>query len=326
MRTVRLSRFGGPEVLECVEMPKPVAGSGEILVRVEAAGVNFVETLLRSNSYAMTPPLPMVLGVEVVGVVEELGDGLTALDRGTRVAVPLFAANRLSGGYAEYVAVEAAWAVPVPDGISAQTATALMVQGLSALHLIRRAPPEGKSVLVTAAAGGIGSLLVQCAKAAGARRVIAVASSPAKLALAKELGADEGIDYTEAGWPSQIHRITETAGVDIVYDLVGGSTSSSCLQVLAEGGELLFAALGRFGLELDDIQHMISRNQSIKGFSLLPLLTQASVKADLAHLFELTRSGKLKVLPGEAFPLERAGDAHHAIESRRTTGKVVLTP
>jgi NADPH2:quinone reductase len=326
MRAVRLSRFGGPEVLECVELPRPVPRRGEILVRVEAAGVNFFETLLRADRYAVTPQLPMMLGVEAVGVVEGLGDGVTAPGLGERVAAPLFATDRPSGGYAEYVSIEAAWAVPVPDGPSAQTAGALMVQGLSALHLIRRTPPKGKSVLVTAAAGGLGSLVVQRAKAAGASRLIALASSPEKLALAKTLGADEGIDYTRPDWPGEVRRITETIGADIIYDLVGGPASSACLQVLAECGELVFGALGRFDLDADDLRRMIAKNQSLKGFALLPLLTRTSLKVDLAHLFELARSGELKVPAGKIFPLERAADAHHALESRRTTGKVVLTP
>jgi NADPH:quinone reductase len=326
MRAVRLSRFGGPEVMECVELPKPVAGRGEILVRVEAAGVNFFETLLRADQYAVTPHLPMVLGVEAVGVVEAHGDEVTTPSLGIRVAVPLFATSRPSGGYADYVAIEAAWAVPVPDGVSAQTATALMVQGLSALHLIRRSSPKGRSVLVTAAAGGLGSLVVQLVKAAGASRVIALASSAEKLTLTKALGSDEGIDYTQSGWPAQVRAMTETAGADIVYDLVGGPVSSSCLEALAEGGELVFAALGRFGLGPDDLRQIMAKNQSIRGFALLPLLTQESLKADLAHLLELARTRKLSVLAGEAFPLDRAAEAHHALEGRRTTGKVVLRP
>jgi NADPH2:quinone reductase len=326
MRAVRLNRFGGPEVLECVELPRPVAGRGEMLVRVEAAGVNFFETLVRADRYAVTPQLPMVLGVEAVGIVEVLGDGVTAPSLGTRVAVPLFATDRPSGGYADYVAIEAAWAIPVPEGVSAQTATALMVQGLSALHLIRRSPPKGRSVLVTAAAGGLGSVVVQLAKASGASRVIALASSDEKLALAQALGADEGIDYTQPGWPAQVRGMTETAGTDIVYDLVGGPVSSTCLEALAEGGELVFAALGRFALGPHDLRRMIAKNQSIKGFALLPLLTQESLKADLAHLLELVRTHKLNVLVNEAFPLEQAAEAHHALESRRTTGKVVLRP
>ena len=326
MRAIRLSRFGGPEVLECVELPKPIVGPGEILVRVEAAGVNFFETLLRADRYEVTPQLPMVLGVEAVGVVEELGEEVSAPGPGMRVAVPLFATERRSGGYADYVAVDAAWSVPVPDDVPPQTAAALMVQGLSALHLIRRTSPQGKSVLVTAAAGGLGSLVVQLARAAGASRVMALASSAEKLELARTLGADVGIDYTQPGWPGRVRHMTEAAGADIIYDLVGSPVSSSCLEALAEGGELVFAALGRFGLGAGDLRPMITKNQSIKGFALLPLLTQESLKADLAHLFELARSRKLNVLAGEAFSLERAAEAHRAIESRRIAGKVVLRP
>ena len=326
MKAIQLSRFGGPDVLETVEMPKPAAGRGEILVRVESAGVNFFETLLRADRYAVTPQLPMIPGVEAVGIVEALGEAVTSPGIGTRVAAPLFAAGGASGGYADYIKIAADWAIPVPEGVSAETATALMVQGLSALHLIRRSQPKGKSVVATAAAGGVGSLVVQLAKAAGASRVIALAGSAEKLALARTLGADDGIDYTRPGWPSELRRITETAGADIVYDLIGGAITPLCLEALAEGGELVFAALGRLDLHPEALRDMMVKNQSIKGFALLPLLTQKSIRTDLAYLFELVLSGGLNVLPGKAFPLDRAAEAHWALESRQTTGKVVLIP
>ena len=169
-----------------------------MLVRIKAIGVNYFETLMLRNRYAVTPELPMVPGVEVAGDVEAVGKNVRSPLVGARVAAPMFAVGRGSGGYAEYLAIEAASLVPVPDALSYETAVALMVQGLTALHLVRRSRPEGKSVLVNAAAGGVGSLLVQLAKAAGARRVIAAASTPEKLALARRLGADAGIDYSRA--------------------------------------------------------------------------------------------------------------------------------
>jgi NADPH:quinone reductase len=326
VKAIQLSCFGGPDVLETVEMPKPAAGRGEILVRVESAGVNFFETLLRADRYAVTPQLPMIPGVEAVGIVEAFGEDVMAPGIGTRVAAPLFAAGAASGGYADYITIAADWAIPVPEGVSAETATALMVQGLSALHLIRRSQPKGKSVVVTAAAGGVGSLVVQLAKTAGASRVIALAGSTEKLALARTLGADDGIDYTRPGWSAELRRITETAGADIVYDLIGGAMTPLCLEALADGGELVFAALGRLDLHPEALRDMMVKNQSIRGFALLPLLTQNTIKTDLAYMFELALTGGLNVLPGEAFPLNRAAEAHRALESRQTTGKVVLLP
>ncbi len=189
MKAVQLSRFGGPEVLEIVETPTPAPQPGEVLVRVHASGINFFEVLMRQDRYAVTPELPMMLGVEAAGVIEALGDGVTSPAVGARVAVPLFAMGR-SGGYADYVIADAASVVLLPDELSFEDTTALMVQGLTALHLVRQSLPKNRTVLVNAAAGGVGSLLVQLARDSGARLVIAAAGSNEKRELALALGAD----------------------------------------------------------------------------------------------------------------------------------------
>jgi NADPH2:quinone reductase len=181
---------------------------------VRAAGVNFADTLMRQNRYAMTPPLPSVLGHEVAGVVAI----------GTRVAVPMFAAGDWFGGYADCVLADARFLVPIPDALPFETATALLVQGLTALHLTRQAPPHGKVALVNAAAGGVGSLLVQLAKRAGAAQVIAAAGGATKLDVARRLGADAGVDYTRAGWVEEVRVATGGAGPDIIYESAGGGT------------------------------------------------------------------------------------------------------
>ncbi|MBN8941899.1 MAG: zinc-binding dehydrogenase [Rhizobiales bacterium] len=324
MKAVQLSRFGAPDVLDIIDIPAPVAGPGQALIRVRAAGVNFFEVLMRADRYAVTPDLPMMLGVEVAGVVEALGDG-AALPIGARVAIPLFAAGR-AGGYADYVAVEAASAVPLPEGLSFDDACALMVQGLTALHLVQRSRPEGKTVQVTAAAGGVGSLLVQLAKRAGARRVIAAASSPAKRDLALALGADAAIAPGGAGWAAALGEATGKAGLDIVYDFVGGALTSACLDELAPGGELVFGALGRLDLDTARLETVFARNQSLRGFALLPLLTPTNLRPDLEELFTLAADGALQVVKGGGYPLGAVAEAHRAMESRATTGKVVLVP
>jgi NADPH2:quinone reductase len=329
MRAIQFSRFGGPDVLEAVEIPTPAPRPGEVLVRVGASGINLFETLLRQDRYAMTPELPMVPGVEIAGVVEALGAGATALEIGTRVAVPMFAFERQSGGYAEYVAIDAAAAVSLPGEVSFADATALMIQGLTALHLVRRTQPRGKTVLVNAAAGGVGSLLLQLARRAGATRVLAAASTEDKLDLARSLGADFGVDYTKPGWAEHVRKATDGAGADIVYESVGGEVTSACLDALAPLGELtIFGALNiqAFALGVPELKGMIFKNQSLRGFALLPLLTPQGLKADLAELFDLATRGELKVTQGGSFPLERAAAAHDALENRRTTGKLVLTP
>ncbi|OWJ68677.1 quinone oxidoreductase family protein [Inquilinus limosus] len=313
MKTVQFSRFGGPEVLETVERPAPQPGPGEVLVRVRAAGVNYFETLMRRNLYAVTPELPMVPGVEVALL-------------GARVAVPLFAIGRPTGGYAEHVAVDAASVVPVPDGLSFEQAVALLVPGLTALHLVQRSPPRGRTVLVTAAAGGVGSMLLQLARRAGAERVIALAGGPEKLEAARSLGADLGIDYREPSWAALVRDATGGRGADIVHDTVGGAVTKACLDALAPAGELVFAALGRFELTAAELEGMLFRNQSLKGFALLPLLTREGLRADLAELFALAAAGTLTVTVGGRYRLDQAAEAHRVLEERRSLGKVVLIP
>ncbi len=326
MRAVQFSRFGDPDVLEIVETPRPVPGPGEVLVRVHAAGVNFFETLMRRDRYAVTPELPMIPGVEVAGVVDEVGEGVDVPARGARVAVPLFAFGRGPGGYADYVAVDADALVPLPDALAFEDAAALLVQGLTALHLLRSAEVAGKTVLIEAAAGGDGSLLVQLARRAGAGLVVAAAGSPAKLDLARSLGADIGVDYTEDDWPRRVREATDGSGVDLAFELVGGALTKPCVEALALGGELVFGALGRFDLAPSDLETMFSRNQSLRGFALLPLLTPANVRANLAALFELAIAGDLRIARGGDYRLDQAPEAHRALEQRRSSGKIILVP
>ena len=326
MKAIQFSRFGGPDVLEVVDLPAPVPQPGEVLIRVHAAGINFFEVLMRADRYAVTPQLPMFPGVEVAGVVEAVGPGVDAALLGSRVAAPLFASQRPRGGYAEQVTISADLAAPLPDGVSFEAATALMVQGLTALHLLRQSPPVGKSVLVPAAAGGVGSLLVQLARAKGAGKVIAAAGVAGKLDLALSLGADAAVDYSHSDWPARVRELTGGEGADIVYDTVGGALTALSLRSLAPGGELVFAALGRFMLDPSEVEAMIGRNQSLRGFALLPLLSPDVLRASLFELFQLAARGQLRVAVGGRFPLDQAGEAHRLLEERRATGKVVLLP
>ncbi|TGQ36407.1 zinc-binding dehydrogenase [Mesorhizobium sp. M00.F.Ca.ET.216.01.1.1] len=326
MRAIQLPRFGGPDVLEIIDVPKPAPLAGEILIRVHAAGVNYFEVLMRGDRYATTPDLPMILGVEAAGTVEAVGQGVDASLAGKRVTAPLFASKRPFGGYADYVAIDASLAVPLPDALPFEAATALMVQGLTALHLLRQSPPAGKSVLVSAAAGGVGSLLVQLAKRQGASLVIAAAGSKAKLDLALSLGADAAVDYSKTDWPARVQEAMGGAGVDIIYDIVGGPMTTASLKALAPCGELVFAALGRYAIGASEREAMILQNQSLRGFALLPLLSADVLRASLSELFQLTASGRLRVAIGGRFSLDQAGEAHRLLDERRSTGKVVLIP
>jgi NADPH2:quinone reductase len=324
MKSVQLSRFGGPDVLELIDLPTPVPAAGEVLIRVEVAGINFFETLMRQDRYAVTPDLPTVFGVEVAGTVEVSGPGV-ALAPGLRVAVPLFLTGR-NGGYSDYITADANTVIPLPDGVSLESAVALMVQGLTALHAVRRSIPAGKTVLINAAAGGVGTLLIQLAKLEGARRVVAAASTEEKLQLARSLGADIAVNYTQPEWIKATREATDGLGPDIVYDFIGGPMTKACLEVLARPGELVLGALGRVELDRDDLEALFLRNQSLKGLALIPLLTPETVKADLAELFGLAARGQMRVVIGGRFPLSEASDAHRKIDERSTMGKIILLP
>jgi NADPH2:quinone reductase len=168
--------------------------------------------------------------------------------------------------------------------------------------------------------------LVQLAKRAGAKLIVATASTSEKLDFARSIGADAGVDYTGPDWVARVRDATGGAGADIVYELVGGAVTRASIDALAPFGELVFGALGRFDLDASDLENMILRNQSLRGFALLPLLTPEVLKSSLVELFELAASGELKVIQGGRYPFDQAAEAHRAIEERRTTGKVVLVP
>lgn len=329
MRAITMNRFGAPEVLEISDVPSPVPGPGQIALKVGAAGINFAETLMRENRYAMPVPLPTILGSEVAGVVTGLGVGVSGPRVGTRVAAPLFAAGIHAGGYAEEAVIDARYAVPLPDDLSDETAVALMVQGLTALYLTRQAPPAGKSILVNAAAGGVGSLLVQLARRAGATRIVATASTEAKRAFVLGLGADVAVDYTKEGWADHARDAAGNGGFDVIYESVGGETTLASLGALAPLGQMvIFGAQNASGLNLDAgrVGRMIFGNQSVLGFALVPLLSPERIQADMVDLFDLVRAGDLKVEIGRRFPLHEAAEAHRALSGRGTTGKLVLLP
>lgn len=275
------------------------------------------------------PELPAVLGTEVAGTIEDLGDGVGGLAVGARVAAPLFAAGSYFGGYADRVRIDAGLVVPLPDALSFEHATALMIQGLTALYLTRQAPPRGKTVLINAAAGRVGSLLVQLARRAGAATVIAAASTDKKLEFARSLGADAGVDYTRPDWVDRARAASGGDGPDIIYESVGGAVTKASLDVLAPRGEIVvYGALNIQGFQMGvpELLGLIFKNQSVTGFALAPLLTPESLRTGLTELFDLAVRGQLKVTIGGTYPLERAAEAHRALEGRRTTGKVVLVP
>jgi NADPH:quinone reductase len=314
MRAVVLNEFGPPEVLVPSEVPDPVAGPGQVVIEVELASVTFVETQVRggrSPNPAMAPRLPVVPGNGVGGVVIAVGGGVDTGALGSTVVTTTGG----SGGYAERVAVDAGGLIPVPDGVALADAVALLADGRTATALIRNAairPDE--TVLVEAAAGGVGSLLVQMAASAGAR-VVGAAGGERKLELVRTLGASVAVDYGEPGWPDGLPE------VDVVFDGVGGSVARSAFQLLRAGGR--FCAFGMASGSFADIS---DEEASRRGVTLVQ-----GIRPTPAEMIELTKAalaeaaaGRLRPVIGQTFPLERAADAHAAIEGRGTVGKTLL--
>jgi NADPH2:quinone reductase len=315
MRAIQITEFGGPEVLQLVDLPVPEPADGEVLVKVTRAGLNFADTHQRHDDYLAKASLPMVPGAEVAGVREDDGRRVVALC-GT-------------GGYAEYATAPAALTFPIPDGVDDGTALALLLQGLTAWHLYRtcgRVQP-GETVVVHAAAGGVGSLAVQLGRAMGAGRVIATASTEEKRALALELGADAAIDADPEGMAERLVEANLGERVDVVFEMAGGRVFDESSKALAPFGRLV--AYGIASREQNEVATgaLMRRSHAVVGFWLMHCLGRpAMVDEALADLFERVARGELRAVVGGTYPLEGAAEAQVALAERRTTGKVVLDP
>jgi NADPH2:quinone reductase len=324
MRAIRFEQTGGPEVLQLVEVETPSPGPGQILIRHEAIGINFIETYQRSGLYPMK--LPSGLGGEAAGVVEALGEGVTRFAAGDRVAV---AGGASSGTYADYSLANAQRAVRVPDGVDSRTAAAGLLKGMTTEFLLRQlhAVQPGETILVHAAAGGVGQIMVQWAKALGAV-VIATVGSDAKAARVRELGADHVILYRDQDVAAEVRRITDGKGVPVAYDSVGKDTFEGTLKSLARRGK--FVSFGNASGPPPPVEG----RQLMVGGSLWftrPTMgdyqaTTPELDASAAALWEMIGSGKVKIEIGQTFPLAEARRAHEALESRATIGASLLIP
>ncbi|WP_353710557.1 quinone oxidoreductase [Arthrobacter sp. K5] len=317
---MQITRAGGPEVFERIHVPRPVPGPGQVLVRVAAVGVNFIETYQRSGVYAVDYPL--VPGVEGAGTVEEAGAGVTGFAVGDRVAT-----TEGAGSYADYMVLDADKALPVPDGVSDDVAAALPAQGITAHYLINssyRVQP-GDTALTYAGAGGVGLLLIQLLKLRGAT-VITTTSTPEKAELAREAGADHALDYAEV--PRRVRELTGGRGVDVVYDGIGKDTFEGSLDALRVRGTLVLFGGASGQVPPFDLQQLNAHGSlsvtrpKIDDF----LLDTVERRWRSEEIFGLVADGKLKVTIGARYPLKHAAAAHAAMESRATTGKVILLP
>jgi NADPH:quinone reductase len=315
VRAIRISRWGGPDVLEVVDdAPVPEPADHELLVRVSRAGVNFADTHARENSYLAPYELPLIPGAEVAGTTED----------GRRVVAML-----ASGGYAEYAAAPKATAFDIPDGVSDAAALALLIQGLTAWHLYRTSAHvvAGESVVVHAAAGGVGSLAVQLGKAFGAY-VIATASTEEKRALALELGADAAVDVTREDLTDALIAANDGRRVDVVLEMAGGSVFDASLRALAPFGRLVTYGMASREPNRVAAGALLRHSSAVIGFWLAHCFAKPRemLAAPLRDLFDRVARGDLRVVEGTVYPLADARRAHEDLQGRRTTGKLLLDP
>jgi len=316
-------QHGPPEVMQREQVPRPEPGPGQVLIEAEAIGVNFVDTMRRSGGHPAAPPVPFTPGIEVCGRIVQIGPGVEAFAVGQRV----IGRTVTGGAYAQMVVAEVCFTVPCPEQIPAATAAAIFVNGQTAWHALQTVGQlkPGHAVLVTAAAGGVGTWAVQLAARAGAK-VIAAAGSDEKCELARQLGAAAAVNYRESDWPQAVLDATEGNGADLIVESVGGEVGQGCLRCWAIDGRmvvygeasgtpinipgdvLLFGNRAAFGLAVGRvIQHE-------------PLMRQA-----MDELYAAVNAG-LHVPIGGTYPLAEAARAHADLESRRTQGKLVLLP
>jgi NADPH2:quinone reductase len=322
MKAVVFDKIGGPEVMKIAEVPKPEVKPGTVLIKMRAAGINFADTLFRQGQYVMQPQFPETPGLEGAGEIEAVGAGVSNLKTGQRVAA------LGSKMYAEYALAPATQVIPIPDSLSFENAAAFPVQVLTAWHMLHTAhqTEPGQTVLVHSAAGGVGIVAVQIAKAAGAR-VIGTVSSDGKAAIAKEYGADDVINYASNDFAVEANRITGGRGVDLILDAVGATTFEKGLTCLAPFGHLILYGRSGGAPEPLNLFRLFEKSVKVSGFVLYTVAAVPDVmRRGIEESFKLIAEGKVKLLVGKSFPLAQAAEAHKFMESRQSTGKLVLIP
>jgi NADPH:quinone reductase len=326
MRAIRQHAFGGPEELRLEEVPDPHPGGDQVRIRVESAGVHLLDTMIRQGRGGprVTPRLPMTPGREVAGVIDQVGADVDTGLVGRRVVADLGLAG---GGYAEFALAPAAALHAVPDDVDADSAVAMVGTGRTTMAILElAAPTAGDVVLITAAAGGIGTLLVQATRTAGAT-VVGVAGGPDKVALVDRIGADHAIDYSRPGWPDEVREALAGRPVTLVLDGVGGQIGRSALELLGVAGRLvMFGSSSGFLTELSS-DDLVGRGISAASAIGARILQRPGGTRTLERsALEAVRSKTLIPVIGQRFPLADAADAHVALQSRATTGKTVLRP
>jgi NADPH2:quinone reductase len=314
MKAIQITEFGGPEVMHLVELETPTPGQGQELINVSAIGINYADTHQTENSYLSPQKLPLIPGIEVVGTTSA----------GVRVLAPVD-----GGGYAQQVIAHSATIIPIPEGVTDEQALCMMVQGTTAWHILKTVGhlQPGESVVVHAAAGGVGTIAIQLAKMWGAK-VIAVASSEGKRALATSLGADYVVDATHENLGDAIKEANGGKRVNLVLEMVGGKTFDESLEILAPFGRLVtYGMASRTAPSIIQPASLMGGSKTISGFWLSHCLGKKELSNDvIEQLFTLVVEGKLKPVIGATYPLSQAPSAHRAMLSRETTGKITLDP
>jgi NADPH2:quinone reductase len=314
MRAVLIEEFGGPEVLQVVDVPKPEPGEGQVLIEVSLAGMNFADTHQRENSYLARYEVPLVLGGEVAGRTPD----------GRRVIALL-----ASGGYAEFAVAPKEMVYPIPEGLDEGAALALLIQGLTAWHLFKTSAKlaQGEAAVVISGAGGVGSLAVQLAKPFGAGRVIATASTEEKRALTRELGADAAVDTAAEDLRAGLIEANEGRPVDVVLEMSGGRVFEQSAEALAPFGRIVAYGIASREQNTLETGRLMRKSRAVVGFWLMHCLGRREMMEEpLADLFERAARGELRPQLGETYALSDVRRAHEDMQGRRTSGKLLLDP
>ena len=314
MKAMQITKFGGPEVMEYLDLPEPQIKAGEELITVTAIGINYADTHQTENSYLSKQELPLIPGIEVVGTTND----------GRRVLAPAG-----SGGYAQMAAVNQRAMIEIPAGVSDQQALCMLVQGSTAWHILKTVGHlnPGETVVIHAAAGGVGTIAIQLAKMWGAK-VIAATSSPEKAELAKKLGADVTIDANAEDLAAVMLEANGGKKINLILEMVGGKTFDASLEVLAPFGRVVtYGMASRTPPSSINPAVLMGGSKTITGFWLSHCFGRKELMNDvISELFQLVVAGKLQPVIGATFPLSKAADAHRAMLARQTTGKIALDP
>lgn len=324
MKAIQFKSYGGPDVLEIIHTEMPKVNENEVLIDVKAIGVNYADTARREGQYVVPTALPFIPGAEVAGVVAEVGTNVKDIKKEMRVVTLIE-----NGGYADYAVAPANSLIPVPDEVPFEKAVALPLQGLTAYHIIKTMGrmEKGETVLVHAAAGGVGSLAIQLAKIFGAGKIIATASSTDKLAFAKKMGADHLVNYSETGWEDTVRDLTGGKGVDVALEMVGGDIFHKTVKCLASFGRLVTYGAASGEQTTFHPATLMQRNQSVIGF-FLPQITKMPdiFKNSLQELLAYVHKGELELSIWGVYDLDEAALVHQLLQGRMTKGKIVLVP